>query len=141
MKSTLVALLLLGLLGCRNGYGPITPVSPLGTYFSPSPTVDSLRPILRWQPVPLDGVTYDIVIYKQYDTTLSGPQVYYREGISATEHQVEDHLKPGTKYLWSVRMRQQDQVSPWATWHGNAYLVLAAESWSNRFFGFETPSH
>ena len=137
MKLTFVALLILGILGCRNGYGPITPVSPLSTYMSPNPTVDSLRPILRWQPFSSDSVTYDVVIYKQYERTLPGERVYYREGISNTQHQVEDSLKPDTKYLWSVRARLQDRLTPWATWHG----VWYAESWSNRLFGFETPSH
>ena|SRR6476661_81827 len=135
LRVTVFALLMFSLLGCRNNYGPITPLLPVSTYFSPNPVVDSLHPVLRWQPYWSESVTYDVVIYKQYDAHLPGEQVYYREGISKTEHEVEDSLKPATKYFWSVRARQQDRVTSWAKWHGVAY----GESWSNRLFGFETP--
>ena len=143
MKPLFLGLAFCCLLGCstRNGYGPIMPLSPLGTWRSPNPTVDSLQPVLRWHPIASEGVTnYDIVLYKQYDNAIPGEQVYYREGISTTEHRVEEQLNPNTKYLWSVRGRKQDIVSPWASWHGAAWLVLASEHWSGRFFGFQTPS-
>lgn len=135
MRLALAVLLIYGLLGCRNSYGPITPVLPVSTGYSPNPIVESLHPVLRWEPFSADPVTYDVVIYKQYNAHLPGEQVYYREGISKTEHEVEDSLKPGSKYFWSVRARRQDQVTQWAKWHGAVY----GESWSNRLFGFETP--
>jgi len=105
-----------------------------------------VRPTFRWQPFG-EATTYDLIIYESleatYDeglyirsTSLVGKRIYYREGLTETEHTVEEPLLAGRKYVWSVRAHQNDRVTPWATYsfHG------LGGSGANQLFGFETPS-
>lgn len=50
------------------------------------------------------------------------PFVYYREGLSSTSHRIESPLAPATDYLWSIRTRKDDRMSPWSTadWSGTS---------------------
>lgn len=77
--------------------------------------VPSLQPTLRWKSFPyiegeklealqnqIRNLTYDLRIWR---AERSEPQelVYLREGLGVPFHRVEEPLKPGTQYFWSVR--------------------------------------
>jgi len=52
--------------------------------------------------------------------------VYLRERLPEARHRIDQELKPNTTYLWSVRVRDGDQVSGWACY--DYRTVLRAES-------------
>lgn len=98
----------------------VFPFMPLDVGKQPVLEVDSLTPILRWEGFP--GATYDLVIYQAVEVErylvpkirMPGPKVYYREGLTDTEHKVETVLREDQLYFWSVRTRSNDVVSDWA---------------------------
>lgn len=82
-----VAIALLGLTACSTTFHGVTVISPPPSTANmnwPPPAVDSLQPILRWQPVEEPEVSYDVIIYegivKKTFATLKravGEMVYY----------------------------------------------------------------
>lgn len=124
----------------------ITPVSPRPSVDNHYPRAESVRPTFQWQSLG-EATTYDVVVYESHEatygeglyirsTSLVGKRIYYREGLTQTEHTVEEPLLAGRRYVWSVRAHQNDRVTPWATYsfHG------LGGSGANQLFGFETPS-
>lgn len=114
--------------------------------------VNSLTPLLRWRAAAETGTTYDVSIYSAVERihwTVTqgnewraepGEEVYYRENLSGTEHLVEDPLKPGALYVWSVRTRHDDRVGKWTTF---AYSWAGAGAWGvdgRGFIPFKTPN-
>jgi hypothetical protein len=116
-----VALLLTGGTGCvmwpipDQTYG-LEPVSPkLPRWLFGERTVESLTPTLKWKPSDQGpGTTYDLIVYEIIGGDIPWKEVYYREGLTMPEHQVEEPLQPGKSYYWSVRAHQDGQVSDWS---------------------------
>ncbi len=125
----ILALTLMGVVGCATPH-VIIPIYPkVGNPNFPT-GVDSLQPTLKWQPVDSGNVTYDLVIYEVIKTSSAlqgtkkalGREVYYRKGLTGTEHRLEEPLKPDSEYFWSVRVRKGDTVSKWATYDYDLFL-------------------
>lgn len=111
----IACLLLLSPGACQVYVGGLMPVYP-----SPEDgRVGSLTPTLRWEPFPLEpdpgitAVVYDLRIFES-----NGDLAYHREGIPASEHQVETPLKPNHRYEWTVRAcfrsRGERRVTQWS---------------------------
>lgn len=90
-------------------------------------SIDSLNPLLAWQPRPAAGdarvpapwagatdVRYDLRIWNELDGA-PGAIVYERLGLVMPEHRVELALAPQSAYYWSVRMRYTVDGRPRAT--------------------------
>lgn len=93
--------------------------------------VDSLRPVLRWEAFPSEGIrrsseaeainkishiTYDINVWlseNDYPSSL----IYSRRGLPEPQHEMEELLLPCAKYFWTVRARflvdGKERVSEW----------------------------
>lgn len=96
-------------------------------------TVESLQPVLRWEPFPRPrdretvrtrarAVTYELEIWEA--AGVFGELVYRRRGLKEPRHKVEEALKPGTRYSWTVRARFEldgnPRVTQWASREGGA---------------------
>lgn len=133
----------LGLTGCMTLLAPfwpsyttihgLTPVHP-----HVGGRVESLRPTFRWEPPAHEpDVAYDLIIYESLLGVL-GKEVYFREGLTNPEHQVEEPLRPNTLYYWSVRVRRGGQVSDWSRFDVTA-VGLPGKKSELPFFIFKTP--
>jgi hypothetical protein len=129
--------------GCTS-FQVVKPDSPASAVGFGIGRVDSLTPNLSWQQAEGNNVTYDLVLYEAikeegYVTggyfVVPGPRVYYRKAITRTNHHVEMRLKPNTQYFWSVRVRQDQRVSRWSTYHYTDPLLTQR----NSSFTFKTP--
>jgi len=111
------------------------PLKPIGLDW---PTVSTLQPTLRWEPIPgvhydhwtleeqpfitadlahVTNVSYDLRIWK----TDGGPPVmlvYEQDAIRDTAHKLETPLAPSSLYYWSVRARfdldGKTRISEWS---------------------------
>jgi hypothetical protein len=90
-------------------------------------SVDSVNPVLAWQPRPSTGdarvpptwtrvtdVGYDLRVWNEIDGA-PGAIVYERLGLTVAQHRVELPLVPKSTYYWSVRMRYTVDGHPRAT--------------------------
>jgi len=122
----------------------VTPISP---EVGQDPTVETLQPTFRWEPVAGQDARYDFIIYESYGGIMAavGREVYYREGLQEPEHTIEVELKPKHGYFWSVRVRRGEEVSEWSRYDfrdvgGVPFWVLARFEHDYPFFRFRTPS-
>lgn len=90
-------------------------------------TVGSLQPEMRWSPFVLPAeegaaastgpVTYELRIWESANRSPS-TLVYSRAGLVEASHTLEEALRPGTPYFWSVRARfakgGEPRVSDWS---------------------------
>lgn len=117
--------------------------------------VDSLQPVLAWEPFVLDrqntiasghatesarSVRYELRIWETRGG-YEGKLVYVREDLTATRHRVEHPLAPGSRFLWSVRATfERDRavhVTPWGT---SSRLLDAATVPNPACYRFATPA-
>lgn len=96
------------------------------------PFVISRTPKLEWQPFPGEyrqaqfqektgyqaiNVHYDLKVWEMLGSNRR-ELVYERYALMEAIHQVEDALKPSTKYLWSIRacfdLGEKEACSPWS---------------------------
>jgi len=94
--------------------------------------VESLHPNLKWKAFPgrhrqeqfrekaghtAENITYDLRIWDLSGNQVGTP-VYERRKIASTSHEVEDELKPNTRYFWSFRacfdLGERQACTPWA---------------------------
>ena len=150
MRSQLLVLVLILVgftTGCTKYHGlkvlEPKPGHPVNAY-----QVDSLEPVLAWEPSKRANATYDLVIYQEQKIPhpgwsrtkpVPGERVYYRENLSEAQHKVEEPLKPNTNYFWTVRERYNGSVSAWSSYSYTGYYCLASESYTNWLFNFRTP--
>lgn len=180
-----IALLCVGTLtSCTIHHNVVKPLSP-GAYMpyekpfwaklvdsplnpdtdKPVPTVESLRPTLKWEAVP-GALDYDLIIYtaipkdpvrltwagmekvdrKRTGFFVLGKEIYYREAVGGTSHVVAEPLAPDSVFVWSVRTRTGTNVSPWATYDFHkGYKVIGdgpgvpGVSGHNWWWPFQTP--
>ena len=145
--QVLFSLLVMAVLaGCSipmAGLHPEYPPAEKGTFalWTDYVKVDSLQPMLRWQPFPrpedvkadksgnlnrIQEISYEVRVWKTI-TGSSGELVYARSGLTSARHQLEEPLKPATKYLWSVRARFVLDGYPRVTEWGLAGFLLQGE--------------
>ena len=142
---------LLAVTACSSTtFSGVTPISPKvgGTPQSSWTTVDTLQPLLRWTPASEPDASYDVIIYEGVKATsfmrgterTVGTRAYYREGLKATEHRVEERLRPHMEYYWSVRIRRDGQVSDWSRYdYRKGNFVIGGQWGNNLLFRFKTP--
>lgn len=161
--GVLLSSLLLTANGCiafldRNGLKPVEPAqSDAMLRFwvgAESPVnVDGLQPTFRWQNSSAAGVTYDFIIYQAVKRQTAkglnlgqyaehGKVVYSRERLNSSEHKIETPLKAGNDYLWTVRTREGDKMSEWASYTLEKWPLIGAIGRyrrPNQYFYIHTP--
>lgn len=132
---------------CSDRFSGVTPVSP-ETGQSGFPESASLMPQFSWEPSSSTSVSYDFVIYEAASYALSGGMVTsymrgrmitYAEDLKEPVWRLESPLKPDTRYLWSVRLRDQETVSAWSTQGHFTFMIVAMSSGFGQWFQFKTP--
>jgi hypothetical protein len=131
---------------CTDRYSGVSPESP-EVSSSGFTHVDSLTPAFSWKGSARDDVTYDLIIYEAatyttsgvVDSHIAGRLAIYVEGLTATSWRPAEPLKPDTRYYWSVRMRDGDDVSRWSTFSHFTFMIIASSSGFGQWFQFETP--
>ncbi len=121
------------------------------SHFSP---ITSCSPVLEWNAVSIPNaplVSYDVAVYEAekidsnyFDKTT---QILYKENYPVTSLGIIPPLKPQTKYLWSIRVRQhkidtstsEDKVSQWSTNSKTVKRPLAVATYIDHWHGFITP--
>lgn len=139
------SLLILSSCTSFNLLEPVDP--PVGNPRTTPDLVTSLRPTLSWKAADVPDCRYDVVVFEgivsesfwEGTQRSIGDQVYLREGLKEPRHTIEIALKPGTEYYWSVRIRNDGDVSRWSTYDYTAFLVLSYVRVSEVFFRFKTP--
>ena len=134
------------LIGCTTFKG-LNPVYPAVGNPNYPKMVDSLQPTFCWESSPEPGVIYDLIVYEgikeesfwKGTKRAVGREVYYREGLKATEHKIEESLMPGTEYYWSLRIRRGQKVSDWSVYDYFLFLGSGYVNKNNYPFGFKTP--
>ena len=102
-------------------------------------TVSSLQPTLQWAPSSKSGVSYDLIIFVPDETdSKKNVTVYYREGLTETTHKIEEALKPGTEYQWSVRTREGDNLGEYSKTESQTFTGISYHRHSN-YMKFTTP--
>lgn len=137
--------------GLRGEYPPVIRKSfSLHTEFV---EVESLTPVFRWHPlmIPHDhqsikpgseganNITYELRVWRT--VAVDGTKVVYvRDRLTATEHQIEKPLEPGTRYYWSIRAHFEIDDRHRATEWALAGYPLRHESVPNEScLRFKTP--
>jgi hypothetical protein len=96
--------------------------------------VSELQPTLEWVAVPGSGVTYDLIIFKENEIN----PVFFKKGLTDTNHTIEKELTPGTWYRWSVRSRTGDTVSAWTKMETQVFTGVSHHR-RVKFMKFSTP--
>jgi len=131
---------------CETNLQGVEPVQPPDTASS-FVTVTSLTPLLAWKPSSKKELTYDVAVYESLSLAgdmpgaqrIRGTRVAYAEGLREPRYQLSTPLAPNTKYEWSVRLRQGENVSTWSTTGYFAFFVIGWATGSGQWFGIETP--
>lgn len=132
---------------CDKNVQGVEPVQPPGTATSFA-TVASLTPLLEWKPSSKEGFTYDVAVYESLSLAgnvpgalrIRGTRVAYAEGLRETRYQLSTPLAPNTRYEWSVRLRDGENVSTWTTTSYFAFFVVGWAAGSGQWFGLDTPA-
>ncbi len=144
--NLIITIFLLVLVGCTS-FSDIKPLSPeVGNPNFPK-QAENLQPTFKWEAAQRSGVTYDLIVYEGIKVESFwegvkrsvGKEIYYKEGLTKTEHKIEIPLEPGREYYWTVRTRQGDKVSSWAKYDYTLFLGTAYMRTGNRPFVFKTP--
>jgi len=132
---------------CEKNLQGIEPLQPPGTAKS-FVTVANLTPLLEWKPSSKAGFTYDVAVYESLSLAgdvpgaqrIRGARVAYSEGLREPRFQLSTPLAPNTKYEWSVRLREGENVSTWTTTSYFSFFVVGWVAGSGQWFGFTTPA-
>lgn len=127
-----------------HGVIPTTPEASIHSFQK----INSLSPSFKWQPSSQKNVSYDLIIYEAAIFYFDGFQKVYlpgkifllEENIKEPNYELEKELKPGTNYYWSVRLREDNEVSTWSLFHYIYNYVIGVSSGFNQLFSFSTPS-
>lgn len=90
-------------------------------------STDSLQPLLAWEAFPraldrelassVSHITYDLRVWDEEDCSRRS-LVYQRNGLTRPAHRIEQALRPGERYFWSVRARfrvaGRQTATPWS---------------------------
>ncbi|MDH3989793.1 MAG: hypothetical protein OEV34_11720 [Gammaproteobacteria bacterium] len=131
---------------CDKHFIGVTPISPEVSQ-SGFPAEDTLRPEFRWKGCPRSDVSYDLIVYEAASYSIGGALVplymrgnvvVYEEDLTDTYWQPKIPLKPDTRFIWSVRLRDGDTVSAWSTQSHSTFLLVYASSGWGQWFQFKT---
>lgn len=134
-------------IGCKKTFRGVTPISPEVTQLG-FPKVKNLTPEFRWEPSAKQDISYDFILYEAAIFAVSGAVaslymrgrvVAYAEDLKEPYWQPEGQLKPDTRYLWSVRLRDGNTVSEWSTHSHFMFLIVAMTAGYGQWFQFQTP--
>ncbi|HEY1268351.1 MAG TPA: hypothetical protein VGH16_13935 [Candidatus Binatia bacterium] len=136
----LLALLLIA--GACSTHRGIKPIEPEVGHYSPIITAN-LTPTFRWEPLTEPDSRYDFAVFEVLDTGQASDAIYYREGLTTSEHTLQESLKPATNYYWSVRSRRGATVGEWATYDHTLFVPIPFgfyyQGKSSLLFPFKTP--
>lgn len=127
-----------------GGFGATVAGRPSNTFRQ----IDEQRPLMKWEPFPWDydaikkkrfrNISYDLKIYEY-----PGILVYKREGLKKSEHLLEEDLKKGTRYLWTVRARfeldKKVRVTEWSGLYRHALPPWAYDDPINKWWALRNP--
>lgn len=131
---------------CDKRFDGVTPISPAVSQ-SGFPEESSLTPEFRWKGCSRSDVSYDLVVYEAATYSIGGALiplymrgnvVVYEEGLTEPRWQPSVPFRPGTRYIWSVRLRDGDTVSAWSTQSHSTFLLIYASSGWGQWFQFKT---
>ena len=131
---------------CDNRFRGVTPISPEVSQTG-FPVSNTLRPEFRWKGCARKDVSYDLILYEaaaygvggqMVPSYMRGRIVAYKEGLQEPRWHMETPLKPETRYIWSVRIRDGETVSPWSTQSHSTFLIVYASSGYGHWFQFKT---
>ena len=145
MRVLVLCLLLSAAPACVS-YSGLKPIYPdVGHPVYHVMDVGTLQPTLRWQTAPDASAKYDLVVFEGPETLFGYidrgdlKRVYAREGIIQSEHTVEEPLKPGLVYFWSVRVHGTDMTA-WSRYNYNLFALFFYVHASDQLFRFKTPA-
>jgi hypothetical protein len=136
--TLLILVIMVCICACTTNFSGVRIIQPkIGS------SVEDLQPVLQWEQLSQSDSAYDLIIYeglkvKSSPQRMVGKTVYYRENLQATQHKVEEPLKPSQDYYWSVRVRRGNIVSNWSLYNYFAFYGLGYSSGSNLPFLFRT---
>lgn len=131
---------------CSKQFQGVTPVTP-DVSKSGFPSISSLTPEFRWKGCPRSDISYDLVLYEAAAFTYGGRMVpsytrgrivAYAEDLKEPRWQPETPLKPDTRYIWSVRLREGSTVSGWSTQSHSTFLLVYMSAGYGQWFQFKT---
>jgi hypothetical protein len=131
---------------CSDRFHGVTPVSP-DVSRSGFPEASNLTPEFRWKGCPRSDVSYDLILYEaaayayggqNVPSYMKGRVVAYAEDLKEPRWQPNTPLKPDTRYIWSVRLREGDTVSGWSTQSHTTFLLVYMSSGYGQWFQFKT---
>jgi len=131
---------------CDKRFDGVTPISPEVSQ-SGFPTANSLSPEFRWKGCKRQDISYDLIIYEAAAYAFAGATspsytkghvVAYIEDLKEPRWQPDKPLKPGTRYFWSVRLRDGDTVSWWSVQSHSTFLLVYMSWGSGQWFQFKT---
>lgn len=128
--------------GRQYGVKPLSPAHSSGNYT----LVNSLTPTFEWSASSRPDVRYDLVIRKSlscrgvitFREGLLGDVVVYRENLTDSKYVLDMPLEPGTNYIWSIRLRDEDVVSVWSSTGRFNFFIIGFSSRSGEQFRFST---
>ena len=133
-------------IGCSKRFRGVTPISPDVTA-SGFPVANDLTPEFRWKGCPNSEVSYDLIIYEaeayavggaMVPSYMRGHVVAFAEDLKEPRWKPETPLKPDTRYIWSVRLREGQTVSGWSTQSHSTFLLVYASWGHGQWFQFKT---
>lgn len=131
---------------CDKRFHGVTPISP-DVSQSGFPTLDTLRPEFRWKGCARKDISYDLILYEAaayayggqgVPSYMRGRVVAYEEDLKKPRWQPETPLKPDTRYIWSVRLREGETVSGWSTQSHSTFLLVYMSWGHGQWFQFKT---
>ena len=137
------------LAGCVAWGQGIDPIEPAGRKIFPSPTIDSLQPILTWEaadPEEKPGARYHLIVYRLEGFPAREVTVYSRRDLTATSHRLDEPLLPNTRYHWRVGVTYSNGKETRTEWNGyRAFHFLPLPyiwfiGFTSGTYSFDTPA-
>lgn len=119
--------------GYQYGVAPLNPKHKTRGYTK----INTLTPTFEWTASKRPEVHYDLIVRKSvtceglvmFKEGLHGDVVVYEQDLIQPSHTLKEPLEPNTNYIWSVRFREGDIVSPWSS-TGHFRFFIIGSSWS-----------
>ena len=148
---TVVTCAVLLILSACTTYSGLKPIYPdVGHPHYHVIQVQDLQPVLKWQASSNPNAMYDLIVYEgpewssdflplpwQSDMKITG--VYSRTMLKHSEHKIEEPLKPGLIYFWSVRAIENENIGEWSKYSYRLFTVFTYYSETDQLLRFRTP--
>ena len=148
MNKILVLVCFLAVSGCAS-FDLAEPISPESGWPHKVSEVESLQPILKWEPE-FDGPADLILLNGAYTSNgylLGGDQsrpesvLYLESKIIGNEHKVKVTLEPNRSYFWAVRPHSEKDDDEWSNYEYFAFYGIGYAFFVDQPFVFKTPSN